>query len=1045
MKSQYENLSKEQLIEELGKYKNIVEKIPSMICCFDKDLKIEFINNEYADCFSINKEEWIGKTFLDLISEKDREDVAKNIKSINYKNPIIINEHQVILKDQEIYWQKWVNKGIFNNNKDLIGYQSIGTDITVRKKAEEALAKRVEFERLISKISSDFVKLSVDDLDMGINSALASIGAFTETDRAYLFILRKDGILAENTHEWCNDGIEPQIDNLKGILLEKEMPWFNEFIKKREVFHISDVADLPPEARLEKEHFKSQGIKSIIVVPMIMNECLIGFIGFDAVRKMRTWTDSDKIVLQFVGEVFTNVLERKEAEEKLKEREKFLTLIIENIPNMIFLKSAEHLRFVRFNKAGEELLGYSREELLGKNDYDFFPKEEADFFVLKDREVLKTGVMEDIAEEIIQTKLKGKRTLHTKKIPLYDKVGNPQYLLGISEDITDRKDVEEIIREKTERFYKMFNSNPASMVVSSIPEKRILEVNDAFVKTFGYSRDEIIGKTSAELGFFVDSDRQKEVADQLQKKGSIKNIELKAKRKDGKILDGVFSGEIIDTSKGKSFLTVMIDITNRKKAEEEILKLAKFPAENPNPVLRVLKDGSIVYGNEKSGPILDFWNCNAEEKLKGEWLKVIENALEYGKSQIAEIEYNKKTYSLNFSPVKDFGYVNIYGMDITELKYLEGELIKEKRMESVGLLAGGIAHDFNNLLTVIYGNIKMMKMFYSSTDEAGKYIKAAENSINSARSLTDQLLTFSRGGEPVKEVSRIDNILKEMVEFNLHGSKVRAHFSIEENLFNVEIDVGQIKQVISNLVINASQAMPRGGNLYISASNECFEEDGKVSGLKKGDHIKFIFRDDGMGMSEETLSQIFNPFFSSKQKGRGLGLSICHSIIKKHNGFIKAKSEIDKGTTFIFYLPSTNKLLPEKIEEKRKVKLKLSLKVLVMDDEADIADVLKEFLERSGCKVEVALSGERAVEKYICAKEKGEAFDVVLLDLTLPGGIDGKETADKLKEFDKDMKAFVMSGYSKDPVLSDFEKHGFVGVMKKPFDLEEVFEMLQKI
>jgi signal transduction histidine kinase/CheY-like chemotaxis protein len=381
--------------------------------------------------------------------------------------------------------------------------------------------------------------------------------------------------------------------------------------------------------------------------------------------------------------------------------------------------------------------------------------------------------------------------------------------------------------------------------------------------------------------------------------------------------------------------------------------------------------------------------------------------------------------------------------DITTLKYYEEEVLKLQKLESIGLLAGGLAHDFNNLLTAILGNISLAKTYSDPSSSAFEILTEAEKASLRARDLTNQLITFSKGGFPIKRTVSIASLLRDSVLFMLSGSNIKSEFSIADDLCPVEIDEGQISRVIHNIVVNAVQAMPDGGIVFVSACNIVINQESNLP-LEDGKHIQISITDSGTGINNEFLSKIFDPYFTTKPKGNGFGLAIAYSIIRRHNGIIRVKSEPGAGTTFYIYLPASEKeIIPEKKMEREKIKD--SGKILVMDDEEMVRNIAERILCNCGYKVEFAKNGTEAVELYKKAEESGKCFDVVIMDLTIPGGMGGKKAIKLLKELDPDIKAIVSSGYSNDPIMADFKKYGFRGALIKPYKINELIEAIQKV
>jgi PAS domain S-box-containing protein len=381
--------------------------------------------------------------------------------------------------------------------------------------------------------------------------------------------------------------------------------------------------------------------------------------------------------------------------------------------------------------------------------------------------------------------------------------------------------------------------------------------------------------------------------------------------------------------------------------------------------------------------------------------------------------------------------------DVTEKKKMEEELLKAQKLESVGVFAGGIAHDFNNLLTAILGNISLAKMYLNRQDEVYKRLDMTEKACLQARTLTQQLLTFSKGGAPIKKTTTITELIKDSTSFILRGSQVMCVYDLAVDLWPIEVDEGQLSQVTQNLVINASQAMPSGGILTIHASNVNLAPHNLLT-LPAGRYIKLAFHDEGAGIPQEHITKIFDPYFSSKQTGSGLGLTIAYSIIKKHDGIITVDSEPGKGSTFIIYLPASDK--PATVQKVYEETSTISHgRVLIMDDEEIVREIAIEMLGYIGCETAAAKDGREAIELYIKAKEEGKPFDAVLMDLTIAGGMGGKEAIVELRAIDPEVKAVVSSGYANDPIMANYQAYGFCGVVPKPYKIHELNSTFSRI
>jgi PAS domain S-box-containing protein len=404
------------------------------------------------------------------------------------------------------------------------------------------------------------------------------------------------------------------------------------------------------------------------------------------------------------------------------------------------------------------------------------------------------------------------------------------------------------------------------------------------------------------------------------------------------------------------------------------------------------------------------------------------------------------------SPIRDSknevaGVVLVF-RDITERQRNEAERRKAETLEQLGLLAGGIAHDFNNLLTAIIGNISLASLLLPPNDEMGGRLNDAKNASMRARDLAQQLLTFARGGAPIKKTASIGKLIQDTVSFSLRGSHSRSEFLFGADLWPAEIDPGQISQVIANLVVNADQAMPNGGTLRASCDNFSYDADTApaVPDLLPGDYIRIAIRDEGVGISEECMKRIFDPYFTTKAKGNGLGLATTYSIVKNHNGLITVDSKVHYGSTFTIYLPALrHQQVPVEPPRQLNEVIAGTGRILIVDDEEAIRALVEFTLERLGYKVSQAESALEGVELYRQKLEAGERFDVVILDLTLPGGMGGKEALKKLIEIDPTVNAIVSSGYAMDATMSRYQDFGFRGVIAKPYEAAELGRIVHDV
>jgi len=380
--------------------------------------------------------------------------------------------------------------------------------------------------------------------------------------------------------------------------------------------------------------------------------------------------------------------------------------------------------------------------------------------------------------------------------------------------------------------------------------------------------------------------------------------------------------------------------------------------------------------------------------------------------------------------------------DVSSQRKLEEELLKTHKLESLGVLAGGIAHDFNNILTAVMGNISLARMHAEPGDKLDKWLSGAEKATERAKDLTQQLLTFSKGGAPVKRVISIEQSIRDSASFALRGTAVKSVFRFAGDLWPVEADEGQMVQVFNNLIINACQAMSGGGIITITAANVHVDAKDSLP-LSAGNYMKITVADQGSGIPPDYLRRIFDPYFTTKEHGSGLGLAVTYSVIRNHGGHIQVASEYGVGTTFTIFLAASNRAI-EVSEPVAEVKIVGKGRVLLMDDEDIILTVGSEMLTELGYDVAIAMDGAEAIEVFAKAREAGNPFDTVILDLTIPGGMGGKETIGFIREIDPSVWAIVSSGYSNDPVMAEFMGYGFNAVVSKPYKVSELGGALQR-
>ncbi|HBA73239.1 MAG: hypothetical protein A2X82_15190 [Geobacteraceae bacterium GWC2_55_20] len=378
-------------------------------------------------------------------------------------------------------------------------------------------------------------------------------------------------------------------------------------------------------------------------------------------------------------------------------------------------------------------------------------------------------------------------------------------------------------------------------------------------------------------------------------------------------------------------------------------------------------------------------------------------------------------------------------IDITDREILQEQIIKAQKLESIGILAGGIAHNFNNALTGVLGFITLAAKQLDESHRASTLLQHAEKATKRAAGMAKQLLTFARGGSPLKKPVSLLKLVEESVELALNGTKVRASIRIPDSIHAVLADEDQLSQAFSNITINAVQAMPNGGTLSVYAENVMLACNADLTG-RKSPHVRLTFTDEGHGIPAEELNKIFDPYFTTKPSNTGLGLASVHSIVIKHEGQIMVDSTVGVGTTFTLILPSTGRRpAPGETVNEQLISPNRSIgSILVMDDEETIRDVVRETIGFLGYQVTTCINGEEAVAKYMEAHENGSPYMAVILDLTIPCGMGGVEAAKRILAIDPAARLIVSSGYSFDPVMSEFKEYGFCAAIEKPYRADEL-------
>ncbi len=632
----------------------------------------------------------------------------------------------------------------------------------------------------------------------------------------------------------------------------------------------------------------------------------------------------------------------------------------------------------------------------------------------------------------------------------------------LQQDIQVRLQAEEALRQTTQKLQTVINASPLAIYVLDL-EGRVQMWNPASERIFGWKEEEVMGRQVP----IVPEDKLEEFHLLFQRalQGELLSaLELTRRKKDGSPIEISLHTAPFYDDRGQvtGVMALAADITERRRAEEEIRKahdaLENVFASVADAIGTVDRHGNMSQWNKAAEELFGYSFEELREKHfsdlyadPGELQVMLTQLRHRGYLRNYEISMRKKDgsvfpCSLSIRLLRDLdnrvtGSITV-ARDLSESKLAEAERQRFSKMEAIGTLAGGIAHDFNNILTAIIGNISLAMLDLQKKELARERLAEAERACQQAQNLSRQLLTFSKGGAPIKKIFSIKELATESASFACRGSRVNYQTSLPDDLWAVEVDPGQISQVFHNLVINAIQAMPSGGIVRILGENLVVEAGSELA-IDAGRYVKISIQDEGIGISADHLSKIFDPYFTTKQMGSGLGLATSYSIIKNHRGHISVESKIEKGTTFNVYLPASDQKVTQQLKEDGEL-IPGKGKILVMDDESMVREVLRKMLQTMGYEVKLAEDGIKAIELYTRAQDTGDPFVTVILDLTVPGGMGGKEVMARLLKIDPQVKAIVSSGYSDDPVMANFQRYGFTDVIAKPYRISELDKVLKK-
>jgi len=749
---------------------------------------------------------------------------------------------------------------------------------------------------------------------------------------------------------------------------------------------------------------------------------------------------------------------RRRAETELKESEASFRSLIENAPEAIYVHADK--KFIYMNQSAANLFGAKdTEQLIGCSLMERLPPILHEMANERLRILYEERSSVSIIEQVF-VRLDGSVvSAEASAVPI--RYNHQDAALTFARDITRRKQMDQALRESEETFRKAFHTSPDSININRLADGMYVSINEGFSRMTGYSEMEAIGRTSAELNIWANPEDRQILVAGLKNAGEVNNLDAAFRMKNGQIRYGLMSAAMIDLQGTTHILSITRDITDRRQEEERLresteLVSAIFEHVQAGIFLIDAATHTIVNANRMA---VEMCGATKEELVGKACHKCICPAaagncpitdcgqlIDRAERVLLTTDGREIPVMKTAVPVRiaERDYLLESFIDMTEGKRLASQLLQAQKMEAIGTLAGGIAHDFNNILMGIQGVASLMMLDFDPAQPQHERLKLIEDQVKRGADLTRQLLGFARGGRYEVKPTNINEIInKSSSMFGRTRKEIAIHRKYEKEIWTLEVDQGQMEQVFLNLYVNAGQAMPGGGSIYLETQNVVLDGFDSLPELNKpGRYVKISVSDTGMGMDEKTRERIFDPFFTTKGIGRGtgLGLAMVYGIIKGHGGGIQVYSEPGQGTTFHIRLPASEKSIAEEKAVSGKI-FKGTETILLVDDEQMVLEVSRDMLESLGYRVFAAGSGQEAIAVYM---EKKGRIDLVILDMIMPG-ISGGETFDRLREICPGIVVLLSSGYSVNGQAQEILDRGCRGFLQKPFTLEILSKKIREV
>ena len=1080
-----QKLTERRLQNSELRYKMTLDSMSQGIHLIDREFKVILFNKR---CQNWNKElgletDLIGKSIFDIYPFLGKK-VRDEYQQIFETGRLLSTEESTVVFGKTFITQ--TSKLPILENGKVTRVLTVIEDITERKRTEQIQSVVYNIADAVNRTAD------LNDLFQYIHKQLSTI---IDTTNFYIALYDEDKGTLSFPYFVDEKDVSP--------IIKKRGKGLTEYVLRtgKPLFAPEDVFN----ELLKKGEVELVGAPSPIWLgaPLKVKDKIIGIVVVQSYTNPSLYSKKDLELLQFVSDEIAIAIEHKRSDEALEQSEERYRNLIEISSNGVVLHQNGYVVFA--NKAARELVGVEKpDDLIGKPVIEFVHpdcrkavaklintilSQKTDVSLIEEKFIKADGTSFDVELAAVNTSFNGKPAVQVEFRDITERKQTEQLksvVYKIANAVNRTADTDELFKyihkelgtviDTTNFFIALYDKENDTISFPYIVDKKDK-----------YSKHIPSGKTL--INYVLRTGKPllatQEIKNELIQKGEVEPIGTPSKvwlgvpLKIEQEIIGVmtvqsYTDPLCYTEKDVEILNYVSNqiaiAINRKRAEEKLQQekeqLSVTLRSIGDGVITTDKKGNITMMNRVAEKLTGWKSAEAigrplkevfhiiNEETRQEVENPVDRVLEEGRiiglanhTVLVSRDGTERILADSGSPLRDreskiIGVVLIF-RDITDKRKMEREMIKIERLESIGVLAGGIAHDFNNILTGILGNLSLAKFYLSPDDKVYKILDSAERASMNAKNLTQQLLTFAKGGKPIKKVASIKNLLEETVSFALTGSNISYEIDCADGLSDVKMDAGQISQVINNLVINARQSMPTGGIIKVTARNVIIDKDNYIANLPSGEYVAVSIKDKGTGIPKRMLRNIFEPYFTTKQKGSGLGLSICYSIIRNHNGYITVDSELGIGSTFTIYLPATEEKAPILVKEQEIVKG--TGRILVMDDEDLVRDICGKMLNIAGYDVEFAQTGEEAIDKYKKAKERGKPFKAVILDLTIPAGMSGKEAIKELREYDPEITAIVSSGYSNDPVMSNPKKYGFKGVVTKPFRVDELTSILKKV